>query len=149
MSALQFTTAATEKAKERDEEETLIEFSIDDDEFVARMPTADSISLVMMEASPENGRAEQLRAVWAFLEDIILDDGVARMKRRVRDRNDELGMSKIMGEILPGLIQAFSGGFPTKPSTASSGSRASGGRSSTGRSPGRGSTRSTSRPAAS
>lgn len=149
MTAIQFKTAAQETQKARnDEDDDVVEVDIDGEVYPARIPSVDELAMVMIDIQGEN-MGDRIAGVWSFIAACFDEDDEERIKARIRSRRDGLTLAFMLTDVMPGMMEAFSGNFPTQPSTGSSGSPASSGRRSTGRSPGKGSTRSTSRPAAS
>lgn len=111
---------------------------------VPERPTASqNISVV---AALAEGGASPLRAIFAYLDNILLP-GEGRKIRRMIERKDIefdllYGGDELNEEGIVDRIMALASENPTDAPTASSSSQAGTGRRSTGRSPGKGSTRS-------
>jgi len=106
--------------------------------------------MALLTYARQQGGGAQVAAIFDAIQDIFGSEALAHVKRLIHQRRIDMGDllggtdQNPDGGVIDRVIEAFSDGRPTPPSTASSRSRAAGGRKSTGRSPGKGSTLSTS-----
>lgn len=144
---LEFAAAAA--ASEVDENEDIVEVNLFGLNVEARRLTTAQTALIS--AARAQGGGEQVNAIFGAIQDMFGTEALAHVKRLIHDRRIDLG--DLLGGgtelnpdhgVVDAVIAAFSAGRPTRPSTASSSSRATAGPRSTGRSPGKGSTRSAS-----
>jgi hypothetical protein len=141
----EFKSAA--KSAEEGEEE-ILEFAIGDEEFRSKLPSTARTAMFVASMSDESTTGDAIAAIFAFLKDMLLDDGYRRLRKLISDNVIDLGTLTGGGdENEDGIVDWIIGqasNRPTQPPTDSSTSPASTGLPSTGRSPGKGSTRSTS-----
>jgi hypothetical protein len=142
---LEFAAAAA--ASEVADDEDIVEVDLFGMEVVARRLT--TAQMALLSAARSAGGGEQVNAIFGSIEDMFGKDALVHVKRLIHERRIDMG--DLLGGgtdlnpdrgVIDAVIQEFSAGRPTQPSTASSSSRGRGGPKSTGRSPGRGSTRS-------
>jgi hypothetical protein len=129
-----------------DEEEKVLEFAIGEQEFRSKIPSTARTAMFIAAMTDEASTGEAVGAIFAFLKDMLLDDGYRRIRKLITDEVIDLGTLTGGGDenddgIIDWIISQASDNRPTPPSADSSSSPETGGRRSTGRSPGKGSTR--------
>lgn len=148
--ALAFKVAA--EAADISEDEDVVEVPIDDMVYVARRPT--TAQGMLLGAALSHGGEERNTIIFDLISALMGPEALAHVKKLILARridfDDLLGGGSDEnpdGGLIDMIFAEFaaSDDRPTQPSAASSSSRAAGGRKSTGRSPGKGSTRTTSR----
>lgn len=125
------------KATEEGEKE-ILEFSIGEDEFQAKVPSTARIAMfIAAMVDEDSGTGSSTAAVFAFLRDVLLEDGYRRLRKLITD--DVIGMTFITGgddlneDGLVDWIISQAADRPTQPPIDSSPSPAAGGKRSTGR----------------
>lgn len=129
MSVKKFVTQAA--APEIPEGVEPIEFDLDGERFVALPPTQEQVLFLVAAQAEGRDMVTRAGAIIDFLANILrTDDEFERFKTRLLDPQDSLGFGQVE-EIVEWLVEEWSGGRPTKPSSDSRSSRASTGTSST------------------
>lgn len=152
----EFKVGAQRATKAEDGEVSVIEIPFGERTLVSKLPTSGQVALFYERVSstpnekePDNG---PVGAVFGFLRGVLADGDVPYLKGLLQ--NDQIDFELLLGGddegggLVDSIMEEYAG-RPTGPSTSSSASPASSGRPSTGRTPGKGSTRSTSRSTAS
>lgn len=134
-----------EENEEQEKPEPWLTFDLADQEFVIPERPSPSQNIVII-AALASGGAEPLRAIFAYLDNILEGDGGRRIRKLVERKvitfdllygGDDLNEEGIVDRIM-----ALASANPTEDAIDSSSSQTDTGRRSTGRSPGKGSTRS-------
>lgn len=149
----EFKVAAKKAAGEAKD---VLEIPFGERTLIASKPSSGQIALfydrVSTNPSTDEPDAGPVSAVFGFLRGVLADGDLAYLKNLLQKDLIEfellLGGDDEGGGLVDTIMEEFAG-RPTGPSTDSSGSPASTGRPSTGRTPGKGSTRSSSRSTAS
>lgn len=137
----EFIAAARKAAEDQD----WVEFSIAGQEFKASVPTTGQTALIMAAlGNAEIGASERMAEIMAFLDSVLQDDGMKRLRKLMRDGVVPLDMIFGGNEdndrgIVEFIVSHASDERPTQPSSSSSSSPESTGRRSTGRVRGEGS----------
>lgn len=146
---IEFNIAAKEHEAAAKPDEDVVEVPIDGVTYLARRPTLAQATLLNLTLSQTG--YDRLASIFELLHYLIGAEGVAHVKQLVRERRidypDLIGHSEQNpnGGLVDLIFAEFTKERPTQPSDDSSPLPAVVGRKSTGRSPGKGSTRSTSR----
>lgn len=134
-----------EENGEAEKPEPWLTFGLAGQEFVVPEKPTSSQSIVVVAALAEGG-AQPLRAIFAYLDNILEGDGGRRIRKLVERKVIEFdllyGGDELNEEGIVDRIMALASANPTDAPAASSSSEPDTGKRSTGRSPGRGSTRS-------
>lgn len=129
--------------EEAEKPEPWLTFSLLDQEFVISERPTPSQNIVVI-AALANGGAEPLRAIFAYLDNVLDGDGGRRIKRMVERKQISFdllyGGDELNEEGIVDRIMALASANPTDAPTDSSNSSSGTGKRSTGRSPGKGST---------
>ena len=138
--SIEFFAAA--KAADLNEEEDIVEVTIEGEAYRAVRPTTAQIALVVATGGRDLG------VIFRVLNSILGEEALGVIEDMVWDRRIELedlfgGSEQNPKGLLGMIVEEFRAKNPTQPSTASSSSRRPGGQRSTGRSPGKGSIPST------
>lgn len=149
----EFKVAAKKAAGEATDQ---IEIPFGERTLIAKLPSPGQVALFYdrVSTSPNSKEPDSgpVSAVFGFLRGILADGDVPYLKSLLQE--DRIDFSLLLGGddegggLVDTIMEEYAG-RPTGPSTSSSASPASTGRPSTGRTPGKGSTRSTSRSTAS
>lgn len=128
------------------EEEEILEFAIGDQEFRSQIPSTARTAMFVAAMTDESSTGESVAAIFAFLKDMLLDDGYRRLRKLISTNVIDLGTLTGGGdENEDGIVDWIIGQASNRPTQLQSDfstSSESTGRTSTGRSPGKGSTRS-------
>lgn len=149
----EFKVAAKRAAKEDDEATPVIEIPFGDRTLISKIPSPGQASLfyarLVSDSTEEERDNGTVNAVFGLLRSVLAPGDVPYIKELLGEGRIEF--STLFGgddENERGLVEELlreASGRPTEPSSDSSSSQKSTGRPSTGRSPGKGSTRSTSK----
>lgn len=148
---------AAKRAEKKDDEVEVIEIPFGERTLIATLPTPGQAALFYSRLVAENNEEETdngvINAVFGLLRGVLAEGDVPYLKGLLADSlitfGTLFGGDEDNEKGLVDAILAEAAGRPTSPSSDSSPSPKSTGRPSTGRSPGKGSTRSTSRSTAS
>ena len=134
-----------EENEKKEKPEPWLTFGLLGEDFtVPERPTpSQNISVI---AALAEGGAQPLRAIFAYLDNILLPGESRKIRRMIERKQIEFdllyGGDELNEEGIVDRIMALASENPTEEPTDSSSSQGGSGRRSTGRSPGRGSTRS-------
>jgi hypothetical protein len=115
-----FSTAAQQAEAPAFEGAEQQDFEIDGEKFVAYPPTGAQLALAMAAQSQHSTTTERIRGLVDFLDSILDEQGQARFRERLLDRDDPFDMSTVEAVIL-WLTEQWS----ARPTQSPSGSRPS------------------------
>jgi hypothetical protein len=134
VSAIKEFNTAAKRVDADDDAEIMadVEFMVDKRKIVAHGPTSSQMTLFMSAATGYGSDADAIATSINFLWELMEDEDARYLKRRLLKADDKFGADDI-ANILTYLIEEWSGGRPTKPSSGSANSRSRSGSGSTAR----------------
>lgn len=131
MTIKSFTTAVDQVPDAAFEDAAPLEFDLDGETFTAYPPTGGQLAIVMASMGRHSDASEKIVGVIDFLDSILEEEGQARIRERLLDRNDPFDLDNIE-EILNYLVGEWSA-RPTKQPSDFRRSRSNTTKSSTGK----------------
>lgn len=107
----EFTTAArvVQAAKKNDGEQLPdVPFKLDGDEYLARGPKGTQLAYLMAGASSYKTDADRIASLLDFFEEVLIEPGKARLRRRMLDRDDPLDLDDVV-PVFEHLIETWGG----------------------------------------
>jgi hypothetical protein len=112
MTIKSFTTAVDSVPESAFEDAEPLEFDLDGETFTAYPPTGGQLALVMASVGKHSQAVERVVAIIDFFDSLLDDEGQARIRERLMDRDDSFDLENVEA-ILDYLVKEWSA-RPTK-----------------------------------